>query len=40
MCNTMKMPTQKQMNKIIKNALKRLRDECNFGVRPLKKERE
>ena len=40
MCNAMKMPTQKQMDKIIKNALKRLRDECNFGVRPLKKERE
>tara|TARA_R100000808_G_C2142579_1_gene150334 strand:- start:1188 stop:1310 length:123 start_codon:yes stop_codon:yes gene_type:complete len=40
MCNDINMPTQKEMNKIIKNALKRLRNECNFGVRPLKKERE
>ena len=36
MCNDLSLPTKKDQNKIIKNALKRLKDECNFGVRPLK----
>ena len=35
MCNAIKLPTKKEQNKIIKNALKRLKDECNFGIRPL-----
>ena len=39
-CNSIKLPTQEEQNKIIKNALQRLKKECNFGVRPLKKERE
>ena len=39
-CNAIKLPTQEEQNKIIKNALQRLRDECNFGKRPLKTERE
>ena len=36
-CNAIKLPTQEEQNKIIKNALQRLTKECNFGVRPIKR---
>jgi len=36
-CNALNLPRQAKQNKIIKNALQRLKDECNFGVRPLKR---
>jgi hypothetical protein len=35
-CNKIYLPNEEEENKIIKNALKRLKSECNFGVRPLK----
>tara|TARA_R110000824_G_scaffold257964_3_gene446895 strand:- start:6790 stop:6927 length:138 start_codon:yes stop_codon:yes gene_type:complete len=39
-CNKIKLPTTKKQSIIIKNALLRLQKDCNFGVRPITKERE
>jgi hypothetical protein len=39
-CKKLIMPSTEELDKIIKKALQRLKDECNFGVRPFKRERE